>query len=100
MKNANWTTFRVVLWSILFISLLIHALAIAYRWWDFDPRLSCRHLTRWDDWISCMHGPSHLYVFYFELAVGIWFAAGTAAVLARMLGPYISAIVPGGVVAI
>lgn len=100
MKNTNWITFRIVSWSVLLVSLVIQALSITYRWWDFDPRLSCERLVRWDEWISCMHSHSHLYVSYFELAVGAWLAAGIAASAARMLPPYISVIAPGGVIAL
>lgn len=100
MKDGNYTAFRVVSWAILIVSLVIQGLFITYYWLDFDPRVSCERLMRWDEWISCMHGKSHLYIVSSEMAVGAWFAAGAAALVGRILPPYISITVPAGVAAL
>jgi hypothetical protein len=99
MKDGNYTALRVASWGILFVSLAIQALYITYQWWNFDPRVSCERLIRWDERISCMHGRSHAYVLFSESAVVTWFVAGLAALAARMLPPYISIIAPGGATA-
>jgi hypothetical protein len=89
MKYANYIALRVVSGCILVISLVLQSLFITNLWLGFDSRVSCERLIRWDEWISCMHGMSHLHVIAFEIAVGSWLVAGAAALapwMQRVLG--------------
>jgi hypothetical protein len=100
MKKTNYIAFRVVSACILVISLVLQGLLIAYLWLIFDSRVSCERLIRWDEWISCIHGMSHLHVIVSEIAVGSWLVAGAAAFAARSLPPYISFVFPGSTAAL
>jgi hypothetical protein len=95
MKYPNYIIFRVISGCILVVSLVLQGLFITNLWLGFDSRVSCERLIRWDEWISCMHGMSHLHVIAAEIAVGSWLVAGAAAFAARSLPPYISLVFPG-----
>jgi hypothetical protein len=102
MKTANFIALRVVSGCILVISFVIQGLVLTNLWLGlgFDSRISCERLIRWDEWISCMHGMSHLHIIASEIAVGSWLIAGAAAFAGRSFPPYISLVVPGSMAAI
>jgi hypothetical protein len=100
MKYPNYIALRVISGCILVLSLVLQSLFITNLWLGFDSRVSCERLIRWDEWISCMHGMSHLYVIASEIAVGSWLVAVAAAFAARSLPPYISLVFPGSMAAI
>jgi hypothetical protein len=93
---------KVMSVCILVISLVIQSWVLISLWsvLGFNPPMSCERSIRWDEWISCMHGMSHLHVGASEIVVGSWLVAGAAAFAARNLPPYISLVVPGSMAAI
>lgn len=84
---------------ICLFSIAVQALLIAYYWWNFDPRTSCDRLPYWGEWITCLHGRSHIHIVVVEMAISSWLIGGIAMLLGRFLPPYISIFVPGAVTA-
>jgi hypothetical protein len=79
---------------VMLFSATVQFLAIAYYWWDFDPRLSCHRLPHWGEWLECLHGESHIYVFAIEFAVAAWLIAGVAMSLGRFAPVFLSVLLP------
>lgn len=84
--------------GLVLIAFTMHVLAIAIYWWGFDPRLSCERLPGWGEWISCMHGSSHVHITMAETAVVCWLIAGITLVLGRSVPFYISIILPVAII--
>jgi hypothetical protein len=99
VTDSKRKVLRTTAATIVLISIAVQACLIAYYWWDFDPRTSCDRLPHWGEWITCMHGISHLHIVIAEMAIGSWLVAGIAMLLGRFLPPYISIVVPGAVTA-
>ena len=99
MTDTKRNVLRVAARALLLISFAIQILFIAYYWWSFDTRLSCNRLQYWGEWIQCLHGESHLHIRLAEIAILSWPVSGLAWLLGRYLPPYISAIVPAGLIA-
>src|SRR5262245_9495227 len=85
--------------AVVLVSVAVQILFVTGAWWHFDPRLTCDRLPYWGEWLTCMHGMSHLHIVVAEFAIGTWLLAGLALLLGRYLPPYISIVVPGCVAA-
>src|SRR5947209_1401979 len=92
VTDGKGRVLRILGKIIVWISLVTQIVVIAIFWWQFDPRTSCDRLIYWGEWIKCMHGQSHIYVVFAEMAVSAWLAAGVGMLLARFLPVYASAI--------
>jgi hypothetical protein len=95
-KKAKRNGLRIAAGGVVLTSVAAQALILVYFWWDFDPRLSCDRLLYWNEWITCLHGTSHLYILTAESAVAVWVVAGIGTALGRFLPPYISILLPVG----
>jgi hypothetical protein len=91
--RSKWLRISAI--GILLISAVVQLMIVGQYWADFDSRLSCDRLKYWDEWISCLHGQSHLHIVFTEVFVGTWLIAGVGALLGRRLSPYISVVLPG-----
>jgi hypothetical protein len=91
---------RKALWiAAVIIALLSAALQIAVvasLWWNFDTRLSCDHMTYWDEWIDCMHGGSHQHIVIAEFSLATWALGGLIGTLARFATIYLSIVILAG----
>ena len=81
--------------GILLAAAVAQVVQIGTFWW-IDP---CAHLTSAER-IACLQGEPPLYFKTAVLALGGWCLAGIALLLGRYLTPYISSVLPGGVVAV
>jgi hypothetical protein len=80
---------KVISVCIFVVSLVIQSFILINLWLvGLRLSVSCAGSIGWDEWISCMHGVSHLHVIAPEIAVGSWLIAGAAALAARSLPPY------------
>jgi hypothetical protein len=79
---------------VMLFSAAVQFLAIAYYWWDFDPRLSCHRLPHWGEWLECLHGDSHIYILAIEFAFAAWLMAGMAILLGRFAPVCLSVLLP------
>jgi hypothetical protein len=95
VSNAKRKALGVLAVTIVLASIAVQVSLIAYFWWTFDARTSCDRLARWDEWIACLHGRSHLHIGLAEMAVVSWMVGGIAWLLGRFVSPYISVIAPG-----
>src|SRR5215510_10260081 len=93
---------RGALWvAALIIALMAAALQLVMVlgvWSQFDSRLSCDRTISWNEWFACMHGQSHQHILAAEVSVATWAVAGFVGALGRYLAPYISFILPAGMV--
>ena len=97
VTDSKRKVLRAAAATIVLLSIAVQASLIAYYWWNFDPRTSCDRLPHWGEWITCMHGISHLHIVIAEIAISSWLVGGIAMLLGRFLPPYISILVPGAV---
>jgi hypothetical protein len=81
-------------YSLAVIALIFQLLAIIVAWWNSDPRITCDRLPGWREWVSCLHGLSHLHVWFIEASVAAWAIAGLALVSGRRFPSYVSALLP------
>jgi hypothetical protein len=93
-KGRKPDRFRAVGVALILLAFAMHIPTIAYYRWNFDPRLSCDRLPGWGEWISCIHGSSHLHVTMTEIAIGCWILAAVGWLSARSVPFTISVIVP------
>jgi hypothetical protein len=89
---------RIAALVLLAVAAVLHIIVIAYTLWNFDPNVSCDRLLYWTEWLECMHGESHAYVWTTEIALSSWVIAGVAMLAGRRLRPYVSVLVPGSIV--
>jgi hypothetical protein len=92
-SNGRWL--RVAGAVVLLATVVAQALQIGTSWWN-DP---CGQLTAAER-VACLGGGPPLYLKMAVLALGGWSLAGIALLLGRYLTPYISAVLPGGVVVV
>ena len=91
---------RIAARALLVATAVIQLITIAGALNNFDPNVSCDRLLYWGEWLDCMHGRSHAYVWTIELVLFSWIIAAIAALAGRRLPPYVSAAVPGGIAAV
>jgi hypothetical protein len=97
MNDAKRWKLRIAACALALTALVVQVPVIIALWWNFDPRLSCHRLLYWNEWITCLHGQSHLHILTTELAVAIWTIAGVGMALGRFLPWHISMLVPVGI---
>jgi hypothetical protein len=92
-SNGKWL--RIAGAVILLMVAVAQVLQIGMSWWN-DP---CGQLTSGER-IACLQGGPPLYLKMGMLALEGWCLGGIALLLGRYLTPYVSLVLPGGVVAV
>jgi len=88
---------RVAGAGIAIVAAIVQALLIGAFWWRDPNSASCDDLP-WGDHIYCL-ARTHTYIQAGVVAVTGWCLATIGFLLGRFVTPYISGIVPGGVLA-
>jgi hypothetical protein len=96
MPDGKSKALRIAARVVIAMSLAAQMLIVFFAWWAFVPRFSCGHLVYWSEWIACLQGESASPIFVAAGCVVFWIVAGIGAPLGRYLPPYISVIVPLG----
>jgi hypothetical protein len=95
-SKGKWL--RIAGAGIFVVAALPDLLVVGSYWWS-DPGSSCDQL-QWGDRIACVLRRPPMYVQMGAMMLLGWCVAGIALLVGRCLTPFVSFVVPGGVVAL
>jgi hypothetical protein len=99
MGDTKRRTLRIAAAVVALICLACQIFAVSSLWLSSDPGIVCGHQLSWSDWLDCLH-ETRGHVAIAEFAIVIWIIAGVSLVAGWLLPPYISLLLPIGVVAV